>query len=229
MKSLLSLVFATLAFSSCTTVYFEQPQPSGEPALNGFPKSFQGAYFIKDGETIDTMFVESDKFVYPETFKKDLVKASLDTLTSIRITNGLLYDDEIPIDYGIPFTESNDTIRYDITIKIPKKLSEVLILKKFGKLLVLNEKEEKKDFWNSYLIEKLKDGSLQVSAVGNFKTEDSESTTGKYDGDLKDFYSITPFTKLNDDAYSINPDKKAFQQLFDKGFFKKVEVYEKVK
>ena len=229
MKLPLALVLAAIVFSSCTTVYFEQPQPSGDPVLDGFPKSFQGAYFVKDGAHRDTLEVQKDKFIYPENFKKSLPVASLDTIPSMRIANGLLYDDTVPIDYGIPFIESNDSIHYDITIKIAKNLSDSLILKKFGRLLVLNEKEKNKDYWNVYLIEKLKNGDLQVSAVGNFKPEGVEDKKGNFDGELKDFYPITSFTKLSDDSFLINPDKKAFQQLFDKGFFKKVEVYEKVK
>ncbi|MEQ8241862.1 hypothetical protein [Fulvivirga sp.] len=229
MKLLAPLILAAIAFSSCTTIYFEQPQPSGDPALDGFPKSFQGSYFVKDGDQTDTLFVEKDKFIYPENFKKSLPAASLDTISTMRIANGLLYDDEVPIDYGIPFTENNDSIHYDIRVKMAKKLSEVLVLKKFGKLLVLNEKEENKNYWNAYLIEKLKNGDLQVSAVGNFKPEGVEDKKGNFDGELKDFYSITSFKKLTDDSFLINPDKKAFQQLFNKGFFKKVEVYERVK
>ncbi|MTI38879.1 hypothetical protein [Fulvivirga lutimaris] len=229
MKCLPALLFVITVFSSCTTIYFEHPQPKGDPALKGFPKSFQGAYFVKDGALTDTLFVEKDKFVYPENFKKSLPLASLDTIPTMRIAGNLLYDDTVPIDYGIPFTESNDSIHYDITIKMDKKLSEVLVLKKFGKLLVLNEKEDKKDYWNTYLIEKLKNGNLQVSAVGNFKPEGVEDKKGNFDGELKDFYSITSFTQLSDDSFLINPDKKAFQQLFNKDFFKKVEVYERVK
>jgi hypothetical protein len=229
MKYLFSLVIATVVLSSCTTVYFEHPQPKNDSALNGFPKSFQGAYFIEEGQQKDTLLVEKNKFIYPERFKKSLPLSSLDTIPSMRIFNGLLYDDVLPINYGIPFTQTSDSIHYNVTVKIAKTLSDSLILKKFGNLLVLNEKEEKTDFWNTYLIEKLKNGNLQVLAVGNFKTEDSENQKGKYDGELKDFLTITPFTKLGENSYVIDPDKEAFDKLYQKGFFKEAEVYKKIK
>uniref|UniRef100_UPI00404A5C9F hypothetical protein n=1 Tax=Fulvivirga sp. TaxID=1931237 RepID=UPI00404A5C9F len=228
MKLLAPLILAAIAFSSCTTIYFEHPQPKGDPALSSFPESLQGAYFIKDGKQIDTLFVEGDKFIYPETFKKSLAAASLDTIPSMRIVDGLLYDEEVPVDYGIPYTESNDSIHYDITIKLAKHLSDSLILKSFGKVFVLNEKEEKSEYWNSYIIEKLANGNIRVSATGNFKTEYTKNQKEKFDGELKDFYSITPFTKVNESTYSIDPDKKAFQKLYKKSFFKEVEVYEKI-
>ncbi len=229
MKSLPALFFSAIVFSSCTTVYFEQPQPKGDPSLKGFPQSFLGTYLIEDGKQVDTLTIETKRFIYPETFKKDFLVASLDTITTIRIEDGLLYDDAVPINEGIPYTETNDSIHYDITIKLSKYLSDSLIIKQFGKGIVLNEKESHSNYWNSYLIENLSDGSLQLSAVGNFKTEDSENKKGKYDGELKDFFSITSFTKVSDNTYSIDPDKKAFNRLFKEGFFKKAAVYQKIK
>lgn len=229
MKYLLSIVISTVVLSSCTTIYFEHPQPKGNASLKGFPKSFIGTYLIEDGKQVDTLTIEANRFIYPETFKKDFLVASLDSMTTIRIEDGLLYDDAVPISEGIPYTETNDSIHYNITIKLSKYLSDSLIIKQFGKGIVLNEKEAHSNYWNSYLIENLSDGSLQLFAVGNFKTEDSENQKDKYDGELKDFFSITSFTKVSDNTYSIDPDEKTFQQLFDKEFFKKAAVYQKIK
>lgn len=227
MKTFYFLIFFTIILESCSSIYFVQPQPQSGATLNSFPKEFRGIY-IAGGEDKDTIYIKETKYVYPEIFEKHIPTVKLDSLTDIRIENGLLYDDSIPTNKGVRFTITGDTIHYRIKLNLSKFLSDSLVLKKHEGRLILNEKEEEENYWNVYLVEKLNNDNLRLSTIGNFKTKRTPNQKIKYDGNLEDFYSITYFQEIDTSKYLINPTDKEFEKLLKKGLFTKWGEYKKI-
>jgi hypothetical protein len=123
----------------------------------------------------------------------------------------------------LPYQVIDDTLVYTARNLVTKYISDSLVIKKFGDYIVLNERVEHQSYWSTHLIKVLASGDLELRIVGNFKPIDKTESTSKYDGDLKDFSLITNFQKLEEDTYLINPSKKEFKKLVDKGFFRKGE------
>jgi hypothetical protein len=107
-------------------------------------------------------------------------------------------------------------------------LSDSIVLKKQGRKLVLNEKVEGKDYWDTYLIERQKNGNLKVYAVGNFETKYSTNQQTEFDGKLEDYFSITSFEELDSSKYLVNPTAKEFKKLIEKGLFIEQDEYKRI-
>jgi len=227
MRAFYILLAVIAVLEGCTAIYFAEPQPQSAGILNSFPKEFQGAFFI-DEEGMDTLFIEDSKYIYPEVFEKYIPTDKLDSLINIKIVGDLLYDDSVPTTKGIKFTITSDTLHYRIRLNLFKSLSDSLVLKKHKGVLILSEKEENKNYWNVYIIEKLKNNNLKLSAIGNFKTEKTTHQKIKFDGNLEDFYSITDFQEIDTAKYLINPTDKEFKKLLKKGLFIEFAEYRKI-
>ena len=212
---------ATLAFfmGSCTSIYFEEPQPRFKEAMLEFPSDLRGTY-VMDGDTIS---INEREYDYPELFERSFAINEIDSFPEIRFEGELLIDETLPIKTGVEFKTDNDTIEYSVKIKLTKPLSEKLILKSHGDYYTISEQNEDiEGQWEVFLIEELKSGDLDLLSVGNFKPEGIEDSSQSYDGELKDYTGITPFTKLSDRKFIINPTPKEFSQLIKKGFFVRV-------
>lgn len=210
-----------LAFlmGSCTSIYFEESQPRFKEAMSEFPGDLRGTY-IMDGDTIS---INERVYDYPELFERSFALNEIDSFPEIRIEGELLIDESLPIKTGVAFKSDNDTIEYSVKIKMTKPLSEKLVLKSHGDYFVISEENEDiEGQWEIFLIKELKNGDLDLMSVGNFKPEGIEDNNQSYDGELKEYVGITPFTKLSDRKYIINPTPKEFSQLIKKGFFVRV-------
>lgn len=228
MKTISILLFLAVTFGGCTSIYFAEPQPRGTEVLESFPKDIQGIYIVDEEEEKDTIHVEASRYTYPEIFEAHIPMGSLDSLTNIRIVDNLLYNDLLPIKHGITFNIENDTLHYRIKVRLSTYLSDSLILKRQGNIWVLNEKEEGKNYWNVYLIEKLKNKNLNLLTIGHFSTESSVDPKIEYDGKLEDFYTITDFVQFEEGKYIVNPTAKEFKKLIKKGLFKELVEYRRI-
>ncbi|MBL6445952.1 hypothetical protein JMN32_06510 [Fulvivirga sp. 29W222] len=214
-------LFALVIASSCTRVYFEQPQPKGGKALTSFPEHLRGAYIADE----DTFHIKANEFTYTEFFDRSITLAEINSSPFITIQDSLIFDKSSLDKNGWRFRNSDDTLHYRVKLRVRHILSDTLVLKTYDHFLVLNEREDKKDFWNTYLIEKFKNGDISIWSVGNFKTETNHDKKIKYEAELKDFYRVTEFKKIGDDEYLINPSLKEFKKLMKNGFFTKADTF----
>ena len=227
MKILYPLVFFLFVIEGCTSIYFEEPQPLNITELNSFPENIQGTYVPIDGSE-DTIFIKMYEYEYPEFYEKSIPMAAIDTLTDIRIMGDLVFDNALPTNNGINFTIRNDTLHYKIKLNTSTILSDSLVLKKFGKQLVLSIKVDGEKYWEVYLIKKDKNGYLRIFSTGEFSTDSVPDNKIKNDGQLKDYFSITHFKQIDDSNYLINPTEKEFKKLIRKDFFVEALRYKKV-
>lgn len=211
-------LIGTLAIfmGSCTSIYFEEPQPRFKETLSEFPSNVRGTYVMEN----DTISIKEREYDYPELFERSFSLDEIDSFPEIKFEGELLFDETLPVKTGVKFNINNDTVEYSVKLKLTKPLSEKLILKSHGDYLVLSEEnEDVKGHWEVFLIKKMKGGDLELLTVGNFKPEGIEESNQSFDGDLKDYTAITPFTEIGNRKYMINPTPKELNQLIKKKFF----------
>ena len=204
----------SLIFTSCTTIFFESPQPEGVKALETFPENLRGTFL---SET-DTFIVEEKSYSFPLIYEDQLSMDSVQKNPNMQIKDGLFYQNDLPVKTGIKFTERNDSIHYKKHIRAYKTISDSMILKKFKKYFVLSEYNKEYKYWSVMLIRPVAD-DLQINMVGYLKTEDDTGPDSDYDARLDKFMKITDFKKLERNTYLANPTKSEFKKLVDKGLF----------
>lgn len=204
-RKLAVLGIAAILFASCTQVYFTEPQPPNTKSDALFPKEIRGTYILEE----DTVHINIASYRYPEEYSKAIHTSELDTISGIRIEGNLVYDDEIPIEEGIPYRILNDTLYYNTVLYVEQQLSENFQIKQDGNFMVVNQKEEDEEHWTVYLLKKRRNGNISIYTVGDF-------------GDKIDkFFGITEFEKIGKRSYLVEPTKKEFRKLIKKGLFVK--------
>ncbi len=203
-----------LMLGGCLTLQFEEPQPSGADVLQQFPKSFRGHYVFED----DTIEVGTNRVYYPEEYSKSIALSELEKTEELRVEDNLIYDSTLPTQEGVAFKVSNDTLRYETTLRLHYQLSDTLQLRKLGKWLIVNHKDEDDDYWDVYLLaRKRKDLILYVT--GNFKVDDRNTKVETEERKLSEFFAITNFRKVSNKHYILNPTKKELKALIKADFF----------
>ncbi len=204
-NKLILMSIAAIFWSSCTNVYFSEPQPTNTASVRSFPKEIHGAYILEG----DTIYIHKEGYQFPEEYAKAIPTNQLDTMRGIRIANQLIYDDSVPTEEGIPFKITNDTLYYKKTLYLEQPFSEAFIVKKEGDFMVVNQKEEGEEHWNVFLLKKRRNGNISLYAVGDFEEK------------IEKFFTITDFKELGKKSYLIAPTKREFKKLIKKGFFVK--------
>ncbi|MBV6647983.1 MAG: hypothetical protein KI790_21155 [Cyclobacteriaceae bacterium] len=200
---------------SCTSAYFETPQPVNGKDLKKFPKKMLGTYLVDD----DTVVIRAKSYHYTENFQRSIPLALIDSFNHVTFEDSLLYDSELPITHAIPYSLSNDTLRYELDVDMSVSFSDSLILRRLGPYFVLNEKVDNESYWNAYLIRVFGRDSLTISHVGHFQPSNDGISKIKYDGLIEDFLAITTFKPIDDDSYLINPTRQELETLIEQGFF----------
>lgn len=212
-----------LFLQNCTTIYFKSAQPSDAEPLSGFPEEFKGRYIMDQ----DTFLVEENFYSFPVVYEKDIPMAEIDTNPKMQIRDGLFYMEDIPIRDGLKFTIKNDTLHFRKLIREYKYVSDSLVLKKMDPYLILNLRDPKRNHYVIYVTQKSGDDII-VKMTGNLKTEDDTGPDEDYDKDLKDFYKITDFEKLDIHEYLADPTPAEFKKLIKKDFFSSEMLLKKI-
>lgn len=217
-----------VSICSCTTIYFEESQPKETAHLASFPEDIQGGYLAQQEGEEDTIYIRATSILFPEESEKNIPISDVDAYEGIQLKGDWVFDASLPEEDSIRFTIRGDTIHYKVRYYISKQLSDSMVLKRHGKMLVLSEKVEDSKYWNVYLIEPIRKGGLKLLTIGHFQTENNHEDKLKYDGELKDFYSITDFIKVEDTKYLLNPTGKQFKKLVRKGLFVELMRYKRI-
>jgi len=209
------IIFLVFIFSSCSTVYFQEPQPQDVEPLTTFPERVIGTYKV---DLIDTLIIEKDRYSLPEKHENSYSLAQIDSSPVLEIKDNLFYDGNISYTEGISYDIKNDTLHY---VKIVRKytfLSDSLVIKSFKKYLVVSAKENKNGYWSIFILEP-KGDDFVMNVVGNIKSEVDSTPADESDLMLKDFEKITRFEKIGENNYLVNPSKSEFNKLINKGLF----------
>lgn len=219
LRSFLPLTVVFL--SSCSGyVYFSKPQPDHVKKFRSFPESWRGTYVT--GE--DTMIIEKKNL---RTITHSIGKYATNDEAAKKIKDDI---DTHPKEHESKYTVKGDTMYVDTRRTDSDKLSRRNVLKPFGDRLALNQRSTNGDWWNTVIAEKKNDGL--VTYIAHMDSKYFSNPPGTNDS-LALFSKITPVKPLNNDysntCFICDPTPEQLQQLFDKGMFKVLDIYRKVK
>ncbi len=213
MRILLYLSLLLLS-ASCTTIYYEEPQPAKTISLAMFPEEIRGQYLM-DG---DTFSIELNQYSFPVVYENSYSLIEVKISPKLEIKDGLLYDQNIPVKKGIEFEVRNDSVHYTKRIRGYKILRDSLVLKKAMNYYVLSELDKGETYWSVFLFS-FENDSLKIFMPGRLQEIGDMGEEEDFDGSLEEFQKITDFEKIEDNVYLIRPSKGEFKKLIKKGFF----------
>jgi len=146
---------------SCSTVFFDNPQPADSRNMKSVPKQIQGTWknISKDYEESITI----DKTSYTKVTRENnrVPKARAETSKKYKIEDGKIFLTDEDIKTGYPYELRNDTIYFWQRNEELIVISDSVLLRQAKDCWVLNLK--KKNWWEVIFIQKMKDGEILIS------------------------------------------------------------------
>ena len=225
-----TVVLWAISSLGCTHIVFDSPQPREESSLLEFPEQYRGI-FLPESDGLDTLIVARNTVTLVEFDERMLSLASIDTLKNITLKEGLLYDAELPIMHGVPYSIEDTVVRYHYFSRQVIGLSDTLIIKDLESQLVVstNFVDDIDDHWDVVLVKSANTGDLIIYRIGNLNPSDNHDPSGNYDGQLQDFADITSIEKINENTFMFRPTKEQFLKLIKKDLFSQKETYKRIR
>lgn len=157
LSSITGMLLVTV-LSSCTSIFFDQPQPVNSKNLKQIPEELQGKWSSpKDYD--DSIII--DKNTFSRIDNEYYIIPDYKTDTSVVFT---LEDNKIYLDgkdtIGYRYILMNDTIKYYEREIFDITLSDSALLRKGQNCYVLNLR--KSNFWEIFLIQKKTNGEITI-------------------------------------------------------------------
>ena len=198
------MILAAIVLGSCTTFYFDQPQPVDVKEEPGFPKEIQGVW-VEDG---DSIVVAERYFLFTDRKIKKLSKEELDTSSRFMIKGNRAFERHEGALQSHSFEWKNDTAHILLKRKEYRfTLSDSISLRSFGKYYFVNFNRGD-DWWDVYLIERKKDG-LKIRLL---KKEDIRLLQSLFPVEVVDSVGT-------DQYYKVALTKKQMRTFIKKGGF----------
>ena len=218
MKNLIYVFIIVLGFgfSSCTKIYYAEPQPKDVASLDAFPEGYSGVFINVDDMKDDmskpsVVFIESSQISSYEYNEISIETDSMQNSVKYEIRDSLVYERDSETGQGFPFEVANGKVKFGYYTQTKYGLSDSLVLKWYKDHFYLNYlyEEEGKSAWNTILIEQMRDGS-QSWWVNNLEKEESL---------LRKYVGLNSAKKIGGDSYLLNPKKKQLHKLVEAGGF----------
>lgn len=154
---ILSLIF----LFSCTTVFFDQPQPTDTENLNYVPKEIQGTwrYFKTNYEA--SIIIDKTSYHRVDIKRYNIALADIDSMNIFKISGGKIYFLKGDSNIGFPFKIMNDTINFSERTEESITLSDSVLLRQANNCLILNRRKD--NWWEIFFIQKTKKGEIYIS------------------------------------------------------------------
>lgn len=145
---------------SCSTVFFDTPQPTDSNNLKTVPKKIRGTWrnIRKDYE--ESITIDKTSYTKVTDLKKKIPKLKAGSSAKYRIENDRIFIADDDSKTGYPCKILNDTIYFDQTTKETLVLSDSILLRAAKNCYVLNLRQKK--WWEIILIRKIKGGEIQI-------------------------------------------------------------------
>jgi hypothetical protein len=154
------LMFSLALIISCSSVFFDNPQPTDSRNLKYVPKEIQGTWKKISKDYEESITIEKTAYHKVDINKNRLSKAKADTSKNYKIENGKIYLLKDDINIGYPYKLLNDTIYYSQRSEESLVLSDSVLLRSAKNCYVLNLK--KKNWWEIVFIQKMQSGEIQI-------------------------------------------------------------------
>jgi hypothetical protein len=154
------LLILTLTVS-CSTVFFDSPQPTNSGNLKSVPDKIQGNWknISKDYRESITIDKTSYHKVTLENIRLQKARAEASSIYKLRDGKIFLTDEDEKT--GYPYDIRNDTLYFCHQIEESIVLSDSVLLRSAKDCFVLNLK--KRNWWEIILIQKMKNGEIRIS------------------------------------------------------------------
>lgn len=171
---LILVALFSIIFSSCGGVYFTQPQPVDKANLKKFPGKIQGMWVNGGGkyggayfEKFDTIIVSKKFYQESNTSEYYLSREYIDSDSGLVIRNGLIYDMSEDSTEGYPFIIRSDSMFVQIHDVKRVDLDDSAVLRRLTKnrFILSYTNSDHEEWWNLYLIERMKDGTIVCREV----------------------------------------------------------------
>ena len=157
---LMAVLVLLTTLMSCTSVFFDYPQPVNSKNIESVPVEIQG-YWTDASNYKESIKIDQTSFRKTSTEQNQIYKPEADTSRHFRITDTEIYLLSENKDKGYPYRLSNDTIYYDQYHEETFVLSDSVLLRRAKNCYVLNTR--KNNWWEIFFIRKNKNGEISIS------------------------------------------------------------------
>jgi hypothetical protein len=151
---------------SCSTVFFDKPQPTDSRNLKTVPSKIRGTWRIVNDDYRELFKIDKTSYVRVSTYRRKIPKIRVETSDMYKIKNGKIYPADDDSKAGYDYVEKNDTIYFDqMKVEESVVLSDSALLRSAKDCYVLNLKRE--NWWEIVFIQKMKNGEIQISCIAS--------------------------------------------------------------
>jgi len=146
---------------SCSTVFFDHPQPTDSKNINQVPKTIRGRWknISKNHEEIITIDKNSYHKVAVEKYA--IPESQIDGSKKYRLSEGKIYITDLDPSTGYQYELLNDTIFFSDRNVDEIVLSDSVLLRSAKNCYILNLKHS--NWWEIISIKKAKNGEIRIS------------------------------------------------------------------
>jgi hypothetical protein len=147
---------------SCSTVFFDQPQPTDSRNMKSVPAKIQGIWKNTGKDYEESIKIDKTSYTKVSLKKNRVPKVTAGTSDKYKIENGKIFLTDEDSKTGYSYEIMNDTICFDqLSVDESIVLSDSVLLRSARECYVLNLKKGK--WWEIVFIQKMKNGEIMVS------------------------------------------------------------------
>jgi hypothetical protein len=154
------LLILTLTVS-CSTVFFDNPQPTNSGNMKSVPDKIQGKWKNISKDYQESITIDKTSYHKITLENVRLLKARAETSSIYKLRDGKIFLTDEDEKTGYPYELRNDTIYFCHRMEESIVLSDSVLLRSAKDCFVLNLK--KKNWWEIVFIQKMKNGEIRIS------------------------------------------------------------------
>jgi hypothetical protein len=181
---------------SCSTVFFDHPQPTDSRNMKSVPGKIQGTWKNVKKDHVESITISKTSYTKITIEKNRIPKALAETSKKYKIENDNIYLTPDDSETGYPYEIIHDTIYFEQRSKEEIVLSDSVLLRAAKNCYILNLK--KQNWWEIVFIQKMKNGEIQIS----YPLPDTFMS-------LKDQFNITVLDSTRKDTTYFHADFKS--------------------
>ena len=168
----LVLLLAAL-ITSCSSVFFDSPQPAERKNLSQVPGKLRGTWKSTSRNGGQEITIDRNSYRNTSVERCRVSKAKAEAPGKYRIEGKMIYVTDEDPSKGYPFSEIDDSLLFEKQYQELLVLSDSILLRKAKKCWVVNLKRG--DWWEIVFIQKRKDGEIWISYPFNYDVAELKS------------------------------------------------------
>jgi hypothetical protein len=146
---------------SCSTLFFDHPQPTDSKNMNQVPKTIRGRWKNIRNNHEEILTIDKSSYHKVATERYSIPKSQIDGSKKYRLSEGKIYGTDQEPATGYQYELLNDTIFFSDRNVEEIVLSDSVLLRSAKNCYILNLKHS--NWWEIILIKKAKNGEIRIS------------------------------------------------------------------